>query len=138
MDISLHSLSLPATIYLNGVAFNLTTLPWTEGNITTVGTAQQGSGGEVTLEFESLGTNVQVKFPDGASESWLGAALEPVKPVVIGNLTGATGLGNQTGPIHVTFVLVPDSWFTHHASPRAGASFDSTTDVLRLMVSMGA
>ena len=123
LDIPLQALNLPTTIQFNGVSFNLTSLPFATGSYATISIQQAGNqtGQPVTVRIVSMGTNVQVKFSDGATESFIVAnTMTNGSQIVVYNLTPATNL-----------------WFTHHTGPRAGVFWNPTADSVELLVSLG-
>lgn len=130
LDIPMQSINFPTSIRFNGVTFNLTAPPLSGTfSAVVVSSAQQGgtflqanqTGQPVTVRIFSLGTNVQVRFADGTQESY----------------SIANGVKNQTGVVYFSLQPALNPWFTHHTDPQAGVYWNSTTDSIELLVSLG-
>ena len=125
-EIPLSSLSIPMTVKLNGVTFNLTAqTPLAPGGVMLVTfTGVNASAGllgnrsiQITLRFAPV---ITVVFDDGQKEQF-GATAAP---------TFQNGTTFQIGNAAAT------SWFSLHKNPQAGVSWNPTTGTYTFYVSL--
>jgi hypothetical protein len=126
LEMPLSALRIPSSVMLDGVSFNLTSyVPETPGSVpigfvylTNATLLHQGQETRITITF---GPTIRIIFGDGRSE-YVGSTSPPTL---------------QNGTTHIVVSSAASTWFSQHTSPRAGVSWNPSTEAYTFYVSLG-